>query len=208
MKENSPICARPAEGQDLILAGAILSVAINPLLFGAIDPLTAWLRARNPRASAMASPDDPLAVLPDSIASEHLTGHVLIAGYGRVGGRIGLALAEQGKPFVVVEEDRDLVERLRDRGVHAVAGDAAEPGVLIQGHVARAAVLVIAIPDAARGLRMIEIARMLNPGIRTVVRTHDDEDAARFRSERADAVVLGEGELAAGMIRPILDFLR
>jgi CPA2 family monovalent cation:H+ antiporter-2 len=198
----------PAEGQDLILAGALLSIALNPLVFSAIDPLTAWLRDRNPRARSLAEPVDPLAMLPDSVGSEQLTGHVLIAGYGRVGSRIGRALAAQGIPFVVAEEDRDVVESLRSRGAHAVVGDAAEPGVLVQAHVARAAILVIAIPDAARALRMIEIARMLNPGIRTVVRTHDDEDAARFARERADAVVHGEGELAQGMIRPILGFLR
>ena len=95
--------------------------------------------------------------------SREIKGHVVLVGYGRVGRRIGEALVGHGLPFVVAEQNRELVETLRERGIHAVAGDAADPAVLVQAHIARAHLLVIATPDTLRARRMIEIARTLNP---------------------------------------------
>jgi CPA2 family monovalent cation:H+ antiporter-2 len=94
---------------------------------------------------------------------------------------------------------------LRKRGTHAVAGDAAEPAVLIQAHVARAAMLVIAVPDTLRARRMIEIARMLNPPIEVIVRTHNEEEAALLRKESDATVLLGEHELALSMTRLVME---
>lgn len=100
---------------------------------------------------------------------------------------------------------RLLVETLRERGIHAVAGDASNPAVLIQAHIARAHLLVIATPDALRARRMIEIARMLNPRIETLVRTHSEEEAALLQNENAGTVFLGEHELALSMTRHVLE---
>lgn len=149
--------------------------------------------------------DDPLAELPMTTDQTLLTGHVVIVGYGRVGRRIGEALAQDGIPVVVAEQNREAVEALRQRGATAVCGDAGEPAVLIQAHVARARILVIATPDAARARKMMETARMLNPDIDIIVRTHSDEEAALLRRERASAVFMGEHELALGMTRHVLD---
>jgi CPA2 family monovalent cation:H+ antiporter-2 len=195
----------PAEGQSLILAGAILSIAINPLLFHAVEPLQRFIRSRSQLARRVERPHDPLAELPGSVSSEELTGHVVLAGYGRVGRRVGEALAAEGVRFVVAEENRELVEELRARGVHAVSGDASEPAVLIQAHVARARLLVIAVPDPFAARRMLEIARMVNPGIETVVRSHSEEEAALLASEGAAQVYIGEHELAASMAGDVLE---
>lgn len=138
----------PTEGQSLILAGALISMALNPLVFHAIEPVQAWIRSRSKLARALERPDDPLAELPMTIDQERLTGHVVLVDYGRVGQRIAEALAESGVPFVVAEQNRELVEQLRERGIPAVSGDATEPAVLIQAHIARARMLVIATPDA------------------------------------------------------------
>jgi CPA2 family monovalent cation:H+ antiporter-2 len=107
--------------------------------------------------------------------------------------------------FVVTEQNREEVERLRERGFHAVAGDAADPAVLIQAHVARASLLVIAIPDTFAARKMIETARLLNPGIETVVRTHTEEETELLRKERAGKVFMGEHELALGMTRYVIE---
>jgi CPA2 family monovalent cation:H+ antiporter-2 len=195
----------PLEGQSLILAGALISIALNPVVFNAIEPVQAWIRARSRLARAMERPGDPLAQLPTTVSENRLTGHVLLVGYGRVGRRIGEALTERGVPIVVAEQDRELVEELRARGIPAVSGDAAEPVVLIQAHVARAAILVIAVPDAFRARKMIEIALMLNPGVETVVRVHSDEEAALLRKEKVGGVFMGEHELALGMTRHVLE---
>jgi len=195
----------PVEGQNLILAGAVISIALNPLVFSAIEPLQKWIRARSGLARAMERRDDPLAELPMSTDQKLLTGHVLIVGYGRVGRRISDSLLQKGIPVVVAEQNREAVELLRRNGIPAVSGDAAEPAVLIQAHVARAAILVIATPDTARARKMMETARMLNPGIDIIVRTHSDEEADLLRRENADEVFMGEHELALGMTRHILD---
>ena len=195
----------PEEGQSLILAGALISIALNPLLFTAIEPAQAWIRSRSKLARIVERPDDPLAELPTSVDSSRLSGQIVLVGYGRVGRRIGEALTKHAVPFVVAEQNRELVEQLRERGLWAVSGDASDPAVLIQAHIARARMLVIATPDTFDVRRMIEIARALNPGIETVVRTHSDEEAALLRSENAGTVFIGEHELALGMTRHVLE---
>jgi CPA2 family monovalent cation:H+ antiporter-2 len=195
----------PAEGQSLILAGAIISIALNPLVFRAIEPAQAWIRARSKLAQSMERPDDPLAALPMTVDLNRLTGQVVLVGYGRVGRRIGEALTANGISFVVAEENREIVEQLRARDIPAVSGDASDAAVLIQAHIQRARVLVIATPDTLNVRRMIEIARAVNPRIETVVRTHSEEEAALFEKENAGKVFFGEHELALAMTRHVLE---
>jgi CPA2 family monovalent cation:H+ antiporter-2 len=195
----------PQEGQSLILAGAIISIALNPLVFYAVEPAQAWIRKRSQLAQALERPDDPLAVLPVTVELTRLTGQVVLVGYGRVGRRIGEALTANGISFVVAEENREIVEQLRERGIPAVSGDASDPNVLIQAHVHRARMLVIATPDTLDVRRMIEIARTVNPRIETVVRTHSEEEAVLLEKENAGKVFLGEHELAGSIIQHVLD---
>jgi CPA2 family monovalent cation:H+ antiporter-2 len=149
--------------------------------------------------------DDRLAELPHSVPSTALTGHVLIVGYGRVGRRIGDAMRAHGVPIVVSDRNREIVDRLRHEGINAVVGNAAEPAVLIQAHVARARVLVIATPDIAAAQVMIETAQKLRPGIAIIVRTHSDDEASLIRAAvKAGAVLMGEEELASGMTRAVM----
>jgi CPA2 family monovalent cation:H+ antiporter-2 len=195
----------PPEGQSLVLAGSIISIALNPLVFRAIEPAQAWIRSRSKLAQALERPDDPLAVLPTTVELTRLTGHVVLVGYGRVGRRVGEALAANGISFVVAEENREIVEQLRKSGIPAVSGAASDPNVLIQAHVHRARVLVIATPDTLDVRRMIEIARTLTPQIETVVRTHSEEEAALLEKENAGKIFLGEHELARSIIQHVLN---
>jgi CPA2 family monovalent cation:H+ antiporter-2 len=134
-----------------------------------------------------------------------LTGHVVIVGYGRVGGRIADALIARGVPVVVAEQNREVVEQLRERGIPAVSGDASEAMVLIQAHIARARILVIAVSDTFQARKMIEIARTLKPDVEIVVRTHSDEETELLRKETGGMVFMGEHELALGMARHVLE---
>ena len=195
----------PIEGQSLILAGAIISIALNPLVFHAIEPAQTWIRSRSKLAQALERPDDPLAALPTTVDLKRLTGQVVLVGFGRVGRRIGEALTAKGIPFTVAEENREIVEQLRAKDIPAVSGDAADPTVLIQAHIQRARMLVIAIPDTLKVRRMIEIARTVNPRIETVVRTHSEEEAELLEKEKAGKVFLGEHELAAAMILHVME---
>jgi len=194
----------PVQGQSLIVAAAILSIAANPLVFAAMRPAHAWIRARSRLASRLERSDDPLAQLPMSTGEKYLSGQVVLVGYGRVGRRIAQALGEHRVPFVVAEQNRERVEQLRKQEIPAVSGDASDPAVLIQAHIAKAGMLVIATPDTVTVRRMAEIARTLNPAIEIVVRTHDEEEARLLAEDQLEKVFFGEQELALAMTRHVL----
>jgi CPA2 family monovalent cation:H+ antiporter-2 len=194
----------PVEGQSLILAGALISIATNPLWFSLVAPIEKWLHGRFPAARSLESHDHPLAELPTTTEARYLSRQVVLVGYGRVGRRIASELEAHDIPYVVAEQNRELVEKLREAGVAAVWGDAADPAVLIQAHIARARVLVVAIPDAMNVRQMMETARTLNPAIETVIRSHNEEEAGLLTREMAATVFLGEQELAQAMARDVV----
>jgi monovalent cation/proton antiporter MnhG/PhaG subunit len=177
-----------------------------PLWEGTIvDELRGQYDRRN---HTLARPDDPFATLPLAVDLKRLTGQVVLVGHGRVGRRIGEALAAAGVSFVVVEDNREIVEKLRRNDVPAVFGNATEPGVLIQAHVHQAHLLVIATPDTADARRIVQIARTLNPAIQVVARAHGDGEAALLERHVGGKVFMGEQELAAAMARYVLDRYR
>jgi len=194
----------PVEGQSLVLAAALISIAANSALFGAIEPLQRWIRAKSALARRLEQRDDPLSELPMTTDHALLSQHVVLVGYGRVGKRIGDALKARGLPFVVAEQNREVVDALRKKGTPAVSGDALTPDVLIQAHVARAAMLVVAIPDTVNVRKMVDVSRKLNPEIQVVLRTHNEEEAELLREESMGTVFLGEHELALRMTAHIL----
>jgi monovalent cation:H+ antiporter-2, CPA2 family len=194
----------PVEGQSLIVAAAIITIAVNPLMFAALRPAHAWIRARS-RLAQRLERRDPLAALPMDTGASYLAGQVGLVGYGRVGRRIARALTEKGVPFVVAEQNRERVEQLRKGGIKAVSGDAAEPVVLIQAHIAKAGMLVIATPDTVSVRRMAEIARTLNPEIEILVRTHSEEEASLLTKDGVGKVFFGEHELASAMTRHVFE---
>jgi CPA2 family monovalent cation:H+ antiporter-2 len=193
----------PTEGQSLILAGALISITLNPLLFGLIEPAQRWARERSALARRLERRADPLAELPADTARQALSQQVVLVGHGRVGSLIAQALREHGLPFIVADENRERVERLRSQGVHAVSGNACEPEVLIQAHIAEARLLVIATPDTVEVRQMIATARALNPGIGVIVRSHNEAEATLLEGEGA-RVLVGESELARAMVAEVL----
>lgn len=161
-----------------------------------------------PTVRQQAPLDDPLGMLPADTDMKFLNKQVVIIGYGRVGRRICGSLRERGVPFVVIDQDRQIVQELRDQSIPAVVGDAATPMVLAQGHVARAALLVIATPDAMKVRRMVELARQLNPTIEVAIRTQTEMEANLLKREEIGTVFFGEEELARNMARFVLQQIR
>ena len=194
----------PAEGMSLVLAGVLISIALNSFLFTAVAPLRRWVLHHSALARQLDQRPDPYAELPTSTESKYLAGQVVLVGYGRVGRRIATALEAGDIPYVVVEQNRELVEDMRHTGLAAVSGNAAEPAVLIQAHIANAAMLVVATPDTLHVRQMVDTARALNPGIEIVLRTHSETESALLRSEGIGTVFFGEEELAKGMTHHVL----
>jgi monovalent cation:H+ antiporter-2, CPA2 family len=195
----------PSEGLSLVLAGVLVSIALNPFLFAAVEPLRRWVLQRSALARRLEHRQDPYAELPMSTESKYLEGQVVLVGYGRVGRRIAHALDERGIPYVVAEQNRELVEEMRKNGVAAVSGSAADPVVLVQAHIAHAAMLVIATPDTIHVRQMADTARALNPDIEIILRTHSEEESELLNSEGIGAVFFGEEELAKGMASHVLE---
>jgi CPA2 family monovalent cation:H+ antiporter-2 len=195
----------PTEGLSLILAGALISIALNPFVFASIAPLSRWALARSEFARRLDSRQDPYAELPMSTERKYLEGQVVLVGYGRVGRRIAQALDERGIPYVVAEQNREVVEDLRKRGIAAVSGNAGDPMVLVQAHIADAAMLVIATPDPLTVRQMADTARTLNPSIEIVLRTHSEDEKQLLQKDSIGTVFFGEEELAKGMTAHVLD---
>ncbi|HQR50717.1 MAG TPA: YbaL family putative K(+) efflux transporter [Methylophilaceae bacterium] len=192
------------EGQSLILAGALISIALNPLVFSAVEPVRTLIFNKSTLARRLELSDDPLAALPMTVEEKFLSGQVVLVGYGRVGRRIGEALATRNIPFVVAEQNREIVEQLRAQDIPAVSGDAADPVVLVQAHIARAGMLVITTPNTFSARKMIETARTLNPAVEVVLRTDSDETMELLEKEQASKVFMAEHALAVSMTAHIL----
>jgi monovalent cation:H+ antiporter-2, CPA2 family len=197
----------PPEGRDLILAGALISILVNPLLFVALDRLAPRLQAREPRPQKRGVTAEPDHAAPEAAASDPmpalpvtgLSGHTVLVGYGRVGSLIGEALRERGEPFLVIEEREGTVERLREAGIEAILGNAGQRGLLTAANLAEAKCLVSAIPNPFEASTLLERARAANPDIEIVARAHSDAEVEHLKRFGANRIVLGELEIAREM---------
>ena len=184
----------PKEGSDLILAGAILSIFLNPILFAALDR---WQARREVEAVA------PLPAIDD----EHAPGppvptadHVVLIGFGRVGSRVGRTVHEAGHAIALIESDRDSLDAARALGIAGLLGNASSEDVLAAANTATARAVVVAIPQTIEAGQIIEHARRLKPGIAVIVRAHTDRDVDYLLARGADAAIMGERAIARGMI--------
>ncbi|PWC98406.1 YbaL family putative K(+) efflux transporter [Azospirillum sp. TSO5] len=183
----------PEEGQGLILAGALLSITANPLLFAAVQRLF----------PDEAEPLPPADTAPELRDYQALSGHVIVVGHGRVGRFVTQALqevpAEEERPVVVIDLQRERVKTLQAAGVRAVYGNAAAAGILERAGVQGASLLLVTVPDALEGGGVVQQARTLNPTIAIAARAHSDEAVAHLDRTGADVVFMGEREIARRM---------
>jgi CPA2 family monovalent cation:H+ antiporter-2 len=192
------------EAQNLILAGALVSISLNAALFSLIEPAQVWIRKRSDLARLLERNADPLAMLPDEVDHQYLTGQVVLVGYGEVGARVAQGFTQQGIRFVVADENRETVELLREQGIPAVSGDASDPAVLIQAHIMRASTLVVATTDFLDVRRMAEIAQTLNPAIQILLCAETAEEAALLEQENIGTVFFTKQVLADQMTQHIV----
>jgi monovalent cation:H+ antiporter-2, CPA2 family len=189
----------PPDGRDLILAGAILSIALNPVTFAGIAPLTRFFEAHPRLLQLLERPGAGRHRTPVAETTQ-LRGHAILVGYGRVGGAIGPVLKAQQLEVSVIERDHLLLGNAQALGIATVEGDATSASVLQAAGIERARVLVVATPDSFQARHIVEVARQLNAGIDVVVRTHSAAEVEPLQQLGAGRVIVGEQELAHGML--------
>jgi K+:H+ antiporter len=200
----------PGEGRDLILAGAIISILLNPILFAALDAYF----ARRDRAIAEAEGDaTPVAEAEseeeeatparEPIQPTSLTDHVVLVGHGRVGKFVTRALRERGTPLYVIEDNKDDVADMKEHGIEAVTGNGADPEVIQSANLPEARCLLVAIPDAFEGGQVVQQARAINAILPIIARAHSEEEIEHLIKHGANLVVMGEHEIAKAMISDV-----
>ncbi len=188
-------------GQSLIVAGALLSITLNAVVFKLIAPVERWVRDRPRLARLLEPPRGRVPELPAGLDAGRLRGHAVLVGHGRVGRRVAEALAARKIPYLVVEQDRGAAVALRDGGLPVVYGDAARPGVLEHAGLRDARLLVVTAPEPFQARAIIDLARRIHPAIDIAVRTHSDAERAYLEERKVGMAVLGEQELADAMAR-------
>jgi CPA2 family monovalent cation:H+ antiporter-2 len=174
----------PKEGQDLILAGAILSILLNPLLFALLDKVLPRLAGRAGEPAAPAAAARP---------------HGVLVGYGRVGKAVAEGLKGR-MPLVVVEDEGERAEALRAAGFEVIQGNAVRPDVLLRAGLAQATHLFVAVPSPFEAARIIEQARAANPAVKIIARAYTDNDVDLLTQMGATHALIGEQEIARGML--------
>ncbi|MBA4790045.1 MAG: Kef family K(+) transporter [Rhizobiales bacterium] len=193
----------PKEGRDLILAAAIISILVNPFCFILMDRYTARLpkAAKGPGAAPDAVKPVPS---PRQLPMTDKTGHTVIVGYGRVGRLVCEGLTNAGVPLLVIEDAKDAVEALRGAGVEVIDANAALQDALLAAKVQYARRLILAIPDGFEAGTVLKKARTLNPELEIIARAHSDAEVDHLRSNGAGFIIMGEREVARGMLAHVL----
>ncbi|MET0226848.1 MAG: YbaL family putative K(+) efflux transporter [Dokdonella sp.] len=184
----------PKDGRDLILAGAILSIVANPLLFVALDR---WQARRDAESAALAADEAPLGLALPTL------GHIVLIGFGRVGALVGRQLHEAGAALALVETNRDHLDNARALGIAGILANAAAEEALVDANVATARAILVAIPQTIEAGQIIQHARALNPGIAVLARAHSDAEVAYLLGCGADAAIMGEREIARSMCEAV-----
>jgi CPA2 family monovalent cation:H+ antiporter-2 len=191
----------PERGRDLILAGAIISILLNPLFFAWLDRILAR------RTAAAATPDATPASAEQPAREEipltTLSGHVVLVGHGRVGSFVSEQLLKAGTPLLVIEEDVDRVNRIKGQGPETIAGNGADPDVIRAANLEAARCVLVAVPDAFDGGQIVAQARERNASLPIVARAHSEAEIEHLKKHGASAVIMGEHEIAKAMIAAI-----
>ena len=183
----------PQAGQNLVLAGAILSIMLNPVLFALLEKYLAKTETLEEQTLEEAIEEEKQ--IPVDICN-----HALLVGYGRVGSLLGEKLLASDIPLVVIETSRTRVDELRERGVRAVLGNAANEEIMQLAHLECAKWLILTIPNGYEAGEIVASARAKNPDIEIIARAHYDDEVTYITERGANQVVMGEREIARTML--------
>jgi CPA2 family monovalent cation:H+ antiporter-2 len=180
-------------GRNLVLAGAILSIMLNPLLFSLLESYLAKTETIEDQSVEEAVEDEKQIPF-------DLCNHALLVGYGRVGSLLGEKLQAAGIPLVVIENSRPRVEALRAQGISTVLGNAANQEVMDLARIDCARWLLVTIPNGYEAGEIVASARTKRPNIEIIARAHYDDEVQYIMERGANEVVMGEREIANSML--------
>ncbi|WP_174868838.1 YbaL family putative K(+) efflux transporter [Pectobacterium polaris] len=181
------------EGRNLVLAGAILSIMINPLLFTLLERYL----AKNETIEEQIVEE---AIEEEKQIPVDMCNHALLVGYGRVGSLIGAKLHQAGIPVVVIENSRTRVDALREQGIKAVLGNATKPEIMDIARLDCARWLLLTIPNGYEAGEIVAAAREKRADLEIIARAHYDDEVSYITEHGANEVVMGEREIANSMI--------
>jgi CPA2 family monovalent cation:H+ antiporter-2 len=188
----------PPDARDLILAGAILSILLNPLFFAMLDR---YLAKKKPRMKE--EEETRRRATREPIPQTRLTDHVVLLGYGRVGRFVAPRVIEAGLPLLVIDTDAEALKRLSGTRVETLRGNVVNKEVLAAANLANARCLLVAVPDAFEGGFAAELGRKANPALPIIARSHSEDETAHLKKHGATDVIMGEHEIANAMIAAI-----
>lgn len=206
----------PKEGYDLILAGAILSILVNPLLFVLLDRFQSILDQRETTlVNKTIDITDTSATIEttvshhddDDIQSVTDINHAVIIGYGRVGYLTSQRLSEQGIPLVIIENAHSRVDTAKKMGYTVIEGNAANMNILQRANIAHARWLLIAIPNGFEAGQIIEHARASNAKLDIMARAQTEAEQNYLEKHGSDLAVRGDIEIAKVMEARLLSHL-
>ncbi|HDX8356854.1 YbaL family putative K(+) efflux transporter [Aeromonas hydrophila] len=180
----------PEGARDLILVGASLSIMLNPLVFNAVERYL----EKHPDA------DNAKVLAECKCPAVEMKAHTILVGYGRVGRLLVNGLQQAGRELVVIEQDPHRLESLRQADIPHVNGNVADDEVLCRAAITDASWLLVAIPNSFEAGEAIAQAKLINPAIRVIARAHSDDEVSFLTKQGADKVIMGEREIALGML--------
>jgi CPA2 family monovalent cation:H+ antiporter-2 len=201
----------PVEGHNVLVAAAIISITINPMLFRSLPKIEDWLRRKpklwnllNGRAERHAANRGKLEEGPGHSQEDQEKGLAIVVGYGPVGRSVHRVLMDAGIPTVVIDMNMDTVTSLHAQGHVAIYGDASNQGVLEQAGMKRASHLVVTLPNASFRSAVVTASRALSATVRIVVRARYLREREELEQSGATAAVFEEAEAAVALSRLVL----
>lgn len=192
----------------MVVASAILSIALNPLMFAMIPYVRRFSVRYFAWARAAAMLTDPYSVLPKETSRRMLMGQTILVGSGSVTRSVAKRLATDDVPFVCISEDKSFAKELREQKHAVISGDAADPMVLVQGHIVTAAQLMVIDIDPVKTLKIVEMAKQLNPELNIMARAGSRDEVEHLKQEGIENVYLDSESVSEVLTGNILDYYK
>lgn len=195
------------DARNLVLAGALVSIMLNPVLFTLLDRYLAKTETKEEMEQQQEELEEEMPVPVD------ICGHAIIVGYGRAGSMLSEKLLAQSIPLVIIENSRNKFAELKEKAFNTVLGNASTKDSLALARIDCAKSLLLTIPNGYEAADIAETARSMNPDLNIIVRAHFDdiivranydEEASFILEKGANHVIIDEDQTATAMAEMLI----